>query len=339
MKITDQNFDGVLFSDEDANIEIVKDLSVAIIGYGNQGSAQAQNLRDSEVNVIIGARKGGNSWKRAVKNGFKVYEIAEACEKCKMISILLPDEIISKVFDQKIKNNLDENDTILFSHGYNIHYQKIRPPTNINVVMVAPSAPGKMVRDKFVDGFGVPSLIAVHNDYNNAFNIALSYAKAIGSTRSAAFLSTFKEETETDIFGEQALLTGGIPKLMHESFNILVENGYSPITAWFVCYYEVKNIVDLLHSNGINQMYKSVSGTAEFGGRINGGFLIDAKFKSKLNLVLSNIKGGKFFKEWEFESNNGYKTLEVERNSSSFTLIDKVTKILLKFINRKKTIV
>ena len=327
-----------LYFDKDADLSLIQAKSVAIIGYGNQGRAQALNLRDSGVKVTVGAREGGSSGQQAKEDGFNVFSIQEAVKNTDIIAILLPDQVMAKAYDESIAQNLSTGQTLQFAHGYNIHYGKIIPAKDIDVMMVAPSGAGKMVRQEFEKGSGVPNLIAIHQDYSGvAFDMALSYSKAIGGTRSAAFKSTFKEETETDLFGEQVVLTGGIPKLIQKSFKVMVEAGYSPITAWFVSYYEVKLIVDLFNENGFKFMNDAISDTAEYGGQTRGNRLMDDSATSKMKLFLSEIQSGDFFKEWEKESQSGLENLDKLRDKDANSDFEAVTKVLLNAIYRNKS--
>jgi len=327
-----------LYFDKDADLSVIQAKTVAIIGYGNQGRAQALNLRDSGVKVVVGAREGGSSEEQARNDGFIVLSIDRAVIDTDIIAILLPDQIMSVVYKESISPNLSAGKTIQFSHGYNIHYEKIIPPDDIDVIMVAPSGAGKMVREEFEKGSGVPNLIAIHQDYSgSAFEVALSYSKAIGGTRSAAFRSTFKEETETDLFGEQAVLTGGIPRLIQNSFKVMVESGYSPIVAWFVSYYEVKLIVDLFNKKGFQFMNDAISDTAEYGGQTRGSRLMDESVTEKMKSFLDEIQSGEFFKEWEKESESGLPHLNDLRDKDANSDFEAVTKVLLNAINRNKS--
>jgi len=327
-----------LYFDKDADLSVIQAKTVAIIGYGNQGRAQALNLRDSGVKVVVGAREGGSSEEQARSDGFNVLSIDRAVIDTDIIAILLPDQIMSVVYKESISPNLSAGKTIQFSHGYNIHYEKIIPPDDIDVIMVAPSGAGKMVREEFEKGSGVPNLIAIHQDYSgSAFEVALSYSKAIGGTRSAAFRSTFKEETETDLFGEQVVLTGGIPKLIQNSFKVMVESGYSPIVAWFVSYYEVKLIVDLFNEKGFQFMNDAISDTAEYGGQTRGSRLMDESVTAKMKSFLDEIQSGEFFKEWEKESESGLPHLNDLRDKDANSDFEAVTKVLLNAINRNKS--
>ena len=327
-----------LYFDKDADLSVIQAKTVSIIGYGNQGRAQALNLRDSGVKVVVGAREGGSSEEQARSDGFNVLSIDRAVIDTDIIAILLPDQIMSVVYKESISPNLSAGKTIQFSHGYNIHYEKIIPPDDIDVIMVAPSGAGKMVREEFEKGSGVPNLIAIHQDYSgSAFEVALSYSKAIGGTRSAAFRSTFKEETETDLFGEQVVLTGGIPRLIQNSFKVMVESGYSPIVAWFVSYYEVKLIVDLFNEKGFQFMNDAISDTAEYGGQTRGSRLMDESVTEKMKSFLDEIQSGEFFKEWEKESESGLPHLNDLRDKDANSDFEAVTKVLLNAINRNKS--
>ncbi|OUW11114.1 MAG: ketol-acid reductoisomerase [Candidatus Pelagibacter sp. TMED166] len=324
-----------IYTEVDVTCDLIKNTTVGIIGYGSQAKAQALNLKDSGANVIIGLRKGSNSIQLAKKDGFQnITSIKELCHKSNIISVLIPDEEIPNVYEKSIKNYLSEGKTILFSHGYCVHFNKIVLPKNINIIMVAPSGAGKMVRQEFINGRGIPNLIAVHQDFtNDAFNIALSYSHYIGGTKVGSFVSTFKEEVVTDLFGEQAILTGGIPSLIKESFNTLVNKGYSPIVAWFVCYYEVKAIIDLFYDKGFEYLNNSISNIAEYGGFTRGDFLIDDNFKDKLSIMIDQIETGEFDKEWMLEKNNKKKLLNAKREETLDSDIEKITKKLLSKIN------
>ena len=324
-----------IYTDIDVKINCVKDKIVGIIGYGSQGRAQALNLKDSGVDVLIGLRKNSPSIKIAQNDGFEnILSIAELSKKSDIISLLIPDEEIPHVFKNDLENNLYEGKTLLFSHGYCVHYDKISFPQNVNVIMVAPSGAGEIVRTRFLEDSGIPNLIAIHQDFtNDAFEIALSYSKCIGGTRVGSFISTFEEEVITDLFGEQAILTGGIPSLIKKSFDVLLEHGYSPTVAWFVCYYEVKAIIDLFYDKGFDHLNKSISNIAEYGGHTRGDFLFDDNFKNKLSLMLSQIKNGSFDKEWSQEKKNGYKYLKSKRNNTKELEIEKINKKMFDLLN------
>ena len=326
-----------IYKDNDIKYNMLESKTVAVIGYGNQGKAQALNLKDSNIDVIIGLRNESKSIKSAQLDGFKVCDISEAIFNSDLICLLIPDEEIELLFNKVIKKHLVKGQSILFSHGYSVFFKKIKIPDFINVILVAPSGSGKMVREEFINGSGVPNLVAVEQDYSkDSLDIALSYSKAIGGTRIGAFLSTFEEEVVTDIFGEQVVLTGGIPAIIRESFNVLLEAGYSPVVAWFVCYYEVKSIVDTFHEEGFNFLNKSISNIAEYGGLTRGERLIDDNVKNKMKSILSEIKNGQFKHEWESEKQQGFKLLKEKRKVVKESKIEKIASQILPLIKKKK---
>ena len=313
--------------DKEIDFQLIRDKKIAIIGYGNQGRAQALNLKDSGLTVKIGLRDNSKSSSKVINDSLEFLNIKEAIKWADIISILLPDKVAPIVFREEFSSELITGKTLLFSHGYNIHYEFILPPDDVNVILVAPSAGGQVVRDEYKKNSGVPSLIAVENDFTgDAFELAKAYAKGIGSGKMCIFKSTFKEETETDLFGEQAILTGGLPFLITSSYNVLIENGYNPTVAWFVCYYEIKTIVDLFHKKGFDEFYKMISDTARYGGLTRGKTLIDSDFIDKLQTILEDIKSGKF---------NNELSMSVDQNKSDdkFTKIQKQTLKILKHIN------
>ena len=325
-----------LFFDKDIDISPILGKKIGIIGYGNQGRAQALNLRDSGLNIRVGVRDIDSIDKDLLEDDIKYDLIENVSLWADIISILVSDTAIPEVYNSYIKDNLNEKDTLLFSHGYNITYNLIKPPLNIDIIMVAPSGGGQMVRDEYVADRGIPSLLAVHQDFtNNALETAKSYSKAIGSTRVCAFLSTFKEETETDLFGEQALLTGGLPMMIDKSLKVLLEAGYSPVVSWFVCYYEIKMIVDLFHEKGFDYLYSAISDTARYGGLKSGNYLIDDDYENKLKHILNNIKDGTFKNDLEKNVNKlSYKSKINEKNMSE---ISKIIDILFNKSNKKKS--
>ncbi|MBC8213314.1 MAG: ketol-acid reductoisomerase [Candidatus Marinimicrobia bacterium] len=328
-----------LYFDNDANLDLIQSTKVAIIGYGNQGRAQALNLTNSGVDVVVGLRENSSSSAKALNDGLVVKSISDATQWADVISLLIPDQVMADAFNSEIKESLKINQTILVSHGYNVHYKQIQPPDFIDVIMVAPSGPGKQVREEYVNGRGIPNLIAVHQDYTgNAKDIALSYSKAIGGTRAGAFFSTFKEEVETDLFGEQVVLTGGIPKLIQSAFKVLVEAGYQPITAWFVCYYELKTIVDSFHQKGFAFMNKAISDTAEYGGKTRGARLINDSVENEMRTILKEIQTGKFFDEWSKESEKGLPNLQKMRENDRKTLIEEIGQFVMNQIANKTII-
>jgi len=320
-----------IYKDKDADLNLIKNKSIGIIGYGNQGRAQALNLLDSGMNVSIGLRNESSSFKMAVDSGLHCTPVNEIVKDCDIISLLIPDQVMKEVYSENIEPHLTEGKTLLFSHGYNIHYNLIQPPKFINVVMAAPSGAGSELRKQFKIGKGIPGLIAVHQDYSgDSFDIALAYSKAIGLTRMGVFKSTFKEETETDLFGEQIILTGGIPKLIQSAYKVLLEANYNPITAWFVCYYELKTIVDLFHSKGFEFMNQAISDTAEFGGITRGNRIINENVRNEMRLALEEIQSGKFHKEWMDEYERGYPQLKNMREQEKQIPIEEISKQLLK---------
>ncbi len=318
-----------LFFEDDICTNIIKDKKIGIIGYGNQGRAQALNLQDSGLDVIVGIRDGSKSTDLLKKDKVCFNSIEQVVSKADILCILVPDANAVKVFNNNVKPYLSKGKTLLFSHGYNIHYNLINCPEDIDVIMVAPSGGGAMVRSEYKKGSGVPSLLAVNQNYSgHALDRAKAYAKLIGSARICCFLSTFKEETETDLYGEQVLLTGGIPMMIEKSLKVLLDDGYSPAVACFVCYYEVKMIVDLFHKNGFEYLYKAISDTARYGGLKSGKYLIDDDYENKLKVVLDNIKSGRFKKELD----KNVDTLDYKStlNTDSQEEILKLMKVLFK---------
>ena len=326
-----QDINDIIYFDKDADIALIQSKKIAIIGYGNQGRAQALNLRDSGVEVQIGLREKSDSIQKAQKEDFKCQDIESATKWADIICLLVPDQYMAEIYENNIKHCLSPGKTLLFSHGYNIHYKLIDPNPDCNVVMVAPSGPGYAVRKKYQEGEGVPNLIAIKQDVtSDALDLTLSYSKAIGGTRACAFKSTFKEETETDLFGEQVILTGLFPRIIKESFKVLLDDGYSPVVAWFVCFYEAKNIVDLFSEKGIDNMFKAVSETAEYGGQTRADRLIDDDTAGEMKKILQEIKSGEFHKEWMNESENGLPTLKQYRKPNEVEqLFNELTSILL----------
>ncbi len=324
-----------LFFDKDIDINPIKNKKIGIIGYGNQGRAQALNLRDYGVSIKVGVRSIDSIEKDLLKSDIIYDSIENVSSWANLICILVSDASIPEVFNSKIKSNLNKNDTVLFSHGYNITYNLIQPPENVDVIMVAPSGGGQMVRDEYKKGSGVPALLAIDQNYSgDALDTAKAYSKAIGSARVCSFLSTFKEETETDLFGEQALLTGGLPKMIEKSLKVLLEDGYSPTVAWFVCYYEIKMIVDLFHKKGFDYLYNAISDTARFGGLKSGNYLIDDEYENKLKNILSDIKNGKFVKD--LKANVDTLKYKSSIDSKSSDEISKIMNILFKKIKKEK---
>lgn len=287
------------WNDDDVKLDILKDQSIAVIGYGIQGRAQANNLKDSGLNVIVGLRKGGSSWKIAEDDGQVVMEISDAAKKADIIHILVPDMEQGNIYDRDINTHVTENKALCFSHGAAIHWKWIEAPKNVDVIMVAPKGPGQRVRELYQEGFGTPSLVAVYQDYTNtAWDRVLALAKGIGSTRPGVIQTNFKEEVETDWFGEQVDLCGGAHSMVMKAFETLTEAGYQPEVAYFECLHELKLIVDLIQKYGITGMYTRVSETARYGGLTRGPRIVDNSVKEKMKNVLSEIQSGEFAEEW-----------------------------------------
>ena len=292
-----------IYYDKDADLKYLEDKLVAVIGYGSQGHAQAQNLKDSGLNVVVGLRKESSSWPIAEEDGFEVLTTAEAAAKADLIQILIPDIKQASVFKNDIEPNLEAGNALVFSHGLNIHYDQILPQKNVDVFMVAPKSPGHLVRRLYEDGKGVPGLLAVYQDYTGkAYDLGLAYAKGIGCTHAGVIETTFKEETETDLFGEQAVLCGGTTALVKAGFETLVEAGYQPEIAYFEVLNELKLIVDLMFEGGISTMRDSISDTAQYGDLVSGPRVIDEHVKENMQAVLEDIQTGKFTREWILEN-------------------------------------
>jgi ketol-acid reductoisomerase len=292
-----------VYYEKDANLELIKTKKVAVVGYGSQGYGHSNNLKDSGVDVVVALRKGSPSWEKAEKSGLKVMEIGEAARWANFIMILAPDEFQADIYREYIAENLNEGDYLAFAHGFNIHYNQIVPPKNTNVVMIAPKGPGHLVRAEYTKGGGVPCLIAIHQDFSgDSRDVALSYAAAIGGARAGVLETSFREETETDLFGEQAVLCGGISQLIQYGFETLVEAGYAPEMAYFECLHEVKLIVDLIYEGGISNMRYSISNTAQYGDMTRGPRVIDPQVKENMKEILKEIQTGEFAKEWILEN-------------------------------------
>lgn len=290
-----------IYYEKDADLEILRRKKIAIIGYGSQGSAHANNLRESGMDVIVGGRKGP-SWERAEKAGFRVTTAAEATKKADVIMMLVPDEYMADIYRDEIAPNINEGAYLGFAHGFNIHYGQITPSAGINVFMVAPKGPGYFVRSEYLRGSGVPCLIAIHQDPSgDTKGVAVAYAAAIGCGKAAIIETTFKEETETDLFGEQVVLCGGLTSLILAGYETLVEAGYSPETAYFECLHEVKLIADLIYEGGISNMRRSISSTARYGDLTRGPRIITEQAKKEMKKILEEIQSGQFAKEWILE--------------------------------------
>lgn len=313
-----------VYYDKDCDIELIKSKKVAMIGFGSQGHAHAENLRDSGVEVIVGLRKGGSSWAKAEAKGFSVMTVADASAAADIVMILLPDENQADIYADEIAPNLKAGATIAFGHGFNIHYGRIHPADGINVMMVAPKAPGHTVRSEFVKGGGIPDLIAVDRDPSGDTKaVALSYASAIGGGRTGIIETTFKDETETDLFGEQAVLCGGITSLIQAGFETLTEAGYPEEMAYFECLHETKLIVDLIFEGGIADMRYSISNTAEYGDMVSGPRVIGAESKQAMKDILKEIQNGQFAKDFILEGQSGYPRMNAERRNLADSGIEK----------------
>jgi len=296
------------YYEQDGNIALLKGKTVAIIGYGSQGHAHAMNLRDSGVSVVVGLPDTSKSKPKAEAAGLKVLPVNEASKVADVIMMLVPDHVQADLYKSEIEPNLSKGKTLVFSHGFSIHFKTIVPPKDVNIVMVAPKGPGHIVRRQFLEGKGVPSLIAIYqNPSKKAKKVALAWAKGIGGTRAGVIETTFKEETETDLFGEQTVLCGGCSALVQAGFEVLVEAGYSPEMAYFECLHELKLIVDLMNESGISGMRFSVSETAKWGDVTVGPKIIDASVKKRMKGVLKDIQSGKFARDWVKEYKGGYK--------------------------------
>nr|WP_314234648.1 ketol-acid reductoisomerase [uncultured Campylobacter sp.] len=313
-----------VFYDKDCDLGLIKAKKVAMIGFGSQGHAHAENLRDSGVEVIVGLKKGGASWSKAEAKGFKVMSVGEATKAADLVMILTPDEFQGDIFKAEIEPNLSEGDAIAFAHGFNIHFGQIVPPKGVDCIMIAPKAPGHTVRNEFVSGGGVPMLIAVsQNESGRAKELALSYASAIGGGRTGIIETTFKAETETDLFGEQAVLCGGLCALINAGFETLVEAGYEPEMAYFECQHEMKLIVDLIYQGGMADMRYSISNTAEYGDYVSGNRVVNESSKAAMKEVLKEIQNGKFAKDFILERKAGYVRMNAERNITANSLLTK----------------
>lgn len=300
-----------IYHDSDVDINVLKGKTVAVLGYGSQGRAQALCFRDSGLDIVIGVRKGGKSWNKAKEDGFKVAEFADAVKGADVVMMLLPDEVQPKVYEQFVEPNIKKGAALEFAHGFAIIYKTIVPPKDVDVIMMAPKSPGDKERDIFVEGFGVPALVCVHQDYTgNAKNIALALAKGLGSTRAGVFETTFENETLTDLFGEQAVLCGGATALINSGFKILTEAGYPPEMAYFEVCHEVKLIVDLINEGGFEKMWHVVSNTAEYGGLTKRYLVITKESEEGMRKILKDIESGKFKDDWTAEWANDLKDLK-----------------------------
>ena len=314
-----------VFYDKDCDLSLIKGKKVAIIGYGSQGHAHALNLHESGVNVVVGLRKGGASWSKAENAGLQVQEVAEAVKGADLVMILLPDENIAEVYRNQVEANLKAGAALAFAHGFNVHYGQVQPRADVDVIMVAPKAPGHTVRGTYRQGGGVPALVAVHQDKTGAArDVALSYACAIGSGRAGIIETNFREETETDLFGEQAVLCGGTVELIKAGFETLVEAGYAPEMAYFECLHELKLIVDLIYEGGIANMNYSISNNAEYGEYVTGPRIVTEDTKNAMRAVLKDIQTGEYAKSFILENKAGAPTLQSRRRLNAEHDIEQV---------------
>lgn len=323
-----------IYYENDADLSALDGKKIAVIGYGSQGHAHALNLKDSGLDVRIGLYEGSKSKAKAEADGLRVLSNAEAAAEADFIMIVLPDPIQGEVYEKDIAPNLKAGDTIMFAHGFNIRFGQIVPPENVDVSMVAPKAPGHRVREVFTEGSGVPALVAVHQDATgNALKNALAYAKGLGSARAGVLETTFSEETETDLFGEQTVLCGGVSELVKAGFDTLVEAGYQPEIAYFECLHELKLIVDLMYQGGLNYMRYSVSDTAEWGDYKSGPRVITPEVRQAMKEVLADIQSGAFAEEWMDEYHSGGKAYYARRNDEQGQQLEQVGKDLRKMMS------
>ena len=318
-----------MYYESDADMSCIEDKQIAIVGYGSQGHAHALNLKDSGLNVSVGLYDGSKSWKTAEDDGLSVGTVSDVSAESDIIMMLIPDHLQSQVYESEILPSLLPGKTLMFAHGFNIHYSAITPPDNVDVSMVAPKAPGHRMREVYTKQSGVPGLLAVHQDSTgNAHSVGLAYARGIGCARAGVLETTFKEETETDLFGEQAVLCGGVAELVKAAFETLIEAGYQPESAYFECMHELKLIVDLFYQGGMEYMRYSVSDTAEYGDYMRGPVVIDETVKQNMRKVLDQIQDGSFAKEWISENDEGRPRFDRLRKENAGHPIEKVGKEL-----------
>jgi len=327
----------VMYYEKDCDFSLLKNKKIAVIGYGSQGHAHALNLRDSGANVIVGLYEGSKSWAKAEAEGLKVATAFDAAKEADLIMMLVNDEKCPKIYKESIEPNLTEGKALAFAHGFNIHFGQIVPPAHVDVIMIAPKGPGHTVRSEYLEGKGVPSLIAVHQDYTGkAKELALAYAAGIGAARAGILETTFKEETETDLFGEQCVLCGGITELMKAGFETLVEAGYQPESAYFECVHEMKLIVDLIYKGGLSFMRYSISDTAEYGDYTVGKRIITDETRKEMKKVLAEIQSGEFAKKWLLENQANRPSFNAMRRMEAEHPVEKVGRELRKKMNWNK---
>ena len=322
-----------IYYDKDCDIDLIKSKKVAVIGYGSQGHAHSLNLKESGVDVVVGLREGSSSREAAEEAGLTVMSPEEATAWADIVMMLVPDQIMGEIYRQSVEPNLDTGDVLMFAHGFNIHFGEIKPPDDVDVSMIAPKGPGHLVRRTFTEGSGVPCLIAVHHDHTGkAHDLALAYASAIGGGRAGVLETTFKEETETDLFGEQVILCGGISELIKASFETLVEAGYQPESAYFETLHELKLIVDLLYEGGLSWMRFSVSDTAEYGDYTRGNRIVTDEARQEMKNILSEIQSGAFANEWLAQAREGAPFLLEQRDSNRSHQVEVVGEELRKLM-------
>jgi ketol-acid reductoisomerase len=328
-----------IYYEKDADLSILKNKVVGILGYGSQGHAHAQNLRDSGVQVLVGQRPGSANYDLAQSHGFNPISVAELAQKADLIQVLLPDEFQAAVYEKDIKPYLKNGKVLVFSHGFNIHFKRILPAADIDVIMIAPKGPGHLVRSEYVKGGGVPCLMAIHQDASgNARNIALAYGNGIGGARGGILETTFKEETETDLFGEQVVLCGGLSALIKAGYETLTEAGYQPELAYFECVHELKLIVDLIYQGGLSYMRYSISNTAEYGDFSRGPRIINAATKAEMKKILTEIQNGSFAKEFIAECDGGkknFKRIEEEEKNQPVEVVGRRLRKMMHWIESK----
>jgi len=330
-----------IYYNGDVNEEVMKGKTVAVLGYGSQGHAHAQNLRDSGYQVVVGLRQG-KSWNQALEDGFHVLSVKEACKTADIVMVLLPDEYQPSVYEQEIKPELHAGKALAFAHGFNIHFHQVVPPENVDVFLVAPKGPGHLVRRTFEEGAGVPALFAVYQDVTGqAKDLALAYAKGIGAGRAGVLETTFQEETETDLFGEQAVLCGGLTSLVKAGFETLVEAGYQKEVAYFECLHELKLIVDLMYEQGLEGMRFSISDTAQWGDFVSGPRVVNEETKARMKEVLADIQSGEFAKGWILENQANravFNTLNNREKQHSIEVVGRELRKMMPFVKKGEVV-
>jgi ketol-acid reductoisomerase len=326
-----------VFYDGDADLSLIRSRRIAVIGYGNQGRAQSLNLRDSGCDVTVGLRPGGASWELAEAEGFSPGEVSDAAAQADVVSVLLPDQFHQQVYRESVQPVLTRGKMLLLAHGFSIHFRQVEPPADVDVAMVAPVGPGAMMRRLYLEGLGIPAVFAVHQNVTGlADELALAYSRALGCTRAGVLRTTFQEETETDLFGEQAVLCGGLSSLIKAGFDTLVEAGYQPELAYFECLHQIKLIVDLIYESGLSGMHAAISDTAEFGDRRSGPRIIDEHAREQMHAVLRDIRDGTFARAWIEEYQAGATSLRRAREAEKTELIEVVGRQLRSMMSRSQ---